>query len=62
VFFQFGFKLMGKKTDIHPTRVRKAGFPTNIVPKYLIDNGFDFKYGFQESLIHWSSISPQDFE
>lgn len=57
-----GLKLFGKKSSIHPVRVRKAGFPTNIKPKYLIDNGFNFKYGFQKALIHWKKESPQDFE
>ena len=59
---QIGFKLLGKKNDIHPVRVRKAGFPTNIKPQYLIDNGFKFKYGFQKSLKHWREVSPKDFE
>src|SRR5690606_32070616 len=45
-FISKGFKLIGKTSDIHPVRVRKAGFPTNIRPQYLIDNGFEFKYDF----------------
>ncbi len=61
-FIQKGFKLTGKKSDIHPTRVLKAGFPTNIKPKYLIDNKFEFKYDFKNALKHWISISPEDFE
>jgi len=54
-------KPLGKFSSIHPVRVRKAGFPTNIKPQYLIDNGFDFKYGFEESLKHWRNIAPEDF-
>ena len=61
-FLSVGFKLIGKKSDIHPVRVKKAGFPTNIKPEYLINNGFEFKYGFEKSLEHWRQISPQDFE
>jgi nucleoside-diphosphate-sugar epimerase len=57
---QILFKTVGKKSDIHPTRVRKAGFPTNIKPQYLIDNHFDFKYGFINSLRHWKSVEPKD--
>lgn len=56
------FKLTGKKSDIHPVRVRKAGFPTNIKPQYLIDNNFKFKYDFKNALKHWKSISPEDFK
>lgn len=59
---QITFKLIGKKSDLHPTRVKKAGFPTNIKPQYLIDTGFDFKYGFAKSLTHWKSNAPKDFE
>lgn len=58
---QFVNKILGKKSDIHPVRVRKAGFPTNIKPQYLIDNGFDFRYDFQKSLKHWKSVAPEDF-
>jgi nucleoside-diphosphate-sugar epimerase len=54
-------KVTGRKTEIHPVRVRKAGFPTNIYPKYLIENGFKFKYDFKNALIHWNSISQEDF-
>ena len=59
---QKGFKLIGKKSDIHPVRVKKAGFPTNIKPQYLIDTDFNFKYDFKNALKHWKSISPEDFK
>ncbi|MCX2718550.1 NAD-dependent epimerase/dehydratase family protein [Lentiprolixibacter aurantiacus] len=61
-FVQIVFKLIGKKSDIHPVRVRKAGFPTNIKPKYLIEQGFEFKYSFDNALTHWKSVAPEDFE
>lgn len=59
--FQILFKIIGKKSDIHPTRVKKAAFPTNVKPQYLIDNGFIFKYPLIESFKHWQKIRPQDF-
>jgi nucleoside-diphosphate-sugar epimerase len=52
---------MGARNPIHPVRVRKAGLPTNIVPNWLIENGFKFKYSFKSSLAHWKSVAPQDF-
>lgn len=61
VVIRAGFKLIGKSTDIHPVRVKKAGFPTNIQPKFLIENGFEFKYEFKEALEHWNAICPEDF-
>lgn len=54
-------KILRKRTEIHPVRVKKAAFPTNIEPKYLIDNGFEFKYDFRNALKHWRSIAPEDF-
>lgn len=61
-FMDKGFRLIGKKSDIHPVRVKKAGFPTNIKPQYLIDNNFEFKYDFKNALKHWKSVSPEDFK
>ncbi len=61
-FFQKGLSVIGKKSDIHPVRVRKAGFPTNVKPQYLIDQGFNFKYNFREALRHWKTVSPKDFK
>lgn len=61
-FVQQGFKFIGKKSDIHPVRVKKAGFPTNIRPQYLMDEGFDFKYDFKNALKHWKSTTPEDFK
>jgi len=55
-------KIFMPKHAIHPVRVRKAAFPTNIRPSYLIDNKFEFKYSFPESLKHWKTISKSDFE
>ncbi len=55
------YRIIGKKSDIHPTRVRKAGFPTNIRPQYLIDHDFPFQYEFVKSLRHWKSMEQNDF-
>lgn len=58
---QFAASVIGKKTEIHPVRVKKASFPTNIKPSFLIEKGFHFKYDFEKSLNHWESITPDDF-
>jgi nucleoside-diphosphate-sugar epimerase len=60
-FLQLVSKVTGKKSEIHSVRVKKAGFPTNIDPKYLKDNNFIFKYDFENALVHWRNISPEDF-
>ncbi|GMN07851.1 N-acetyl-alpha-D-glucosaminyl-diphospho-ditrans, octacis-undecaprenol 4-epimerase [Croceitalea sp. MTPC5] len=61
-FIQLASKLLGKSSDIHPVRVRKAGFPTNIKPEYLIKNNFHFNYSYPEALKHWKNVAPEDFE
>ena len=35
-------KPFGKFQGIHPVRVKKAGFPINIKPEFLIDYNFEF--------------------
>lgn len=61
----YGFLLLGRVTGkryaIHPVRVRKVGFPTNLKPQYLIDAGFPFKYSLDKALEHWKSEAPGDF-
>ncbi len=48
-------------TAIHPTRVRKAATQTWIVPKFLEEAGFEFRYPFGSSLEHWLEQAPHDF-
>ena len=53
--------ILGKNNPIHPTRVRKAGMPTHIIPGWLRAHGFQFRFSFQDSLAHWREITPTDF-
>lgn len=54
--------ILGRHNPIHPTRVKKAGLETHIVPGKLISMGFNFKYSFRSSLDHWEKSSPNDFK
>lgn len=62
---QFGafvlYKIYPKLNGIHPARVKKVARPTHIVPKVLIEKGFQFNYDFLKSLHHWKQVSPNDF-
>jgi nucleoside-diphosphate-sugar epimerase/glycosyltransferase involved in cell wall biosynthesis len=49
-------------SPLHPVRVRKAALPTHIVPRWLIENGFEFRYDFRSSLAHWRRVAPEDFD
>ena len=54
--------VFGSRNPIHPVRVRKAAMSTHIIPKWLADAGFTFRYPFDRSLEHWRGITPGDFE
>ncbi len=54
--------VLGSKNPIHPVRVRKAATSTHIIPQTLIDLQFRFKYDFLSSLVHWCSVTPEDFD
>jgi nucleoside-diphosphate-sugar epimerase len=60
-FFQVAGKITGKRYAIHPVRVRKVAFPTNLKPQVLMDLGFPFKYSLDQALRHWKSVAPGDF-
>lgn len=49
------------RSQLHPTRVRKASIPTHIVPRWLLEHGFEFRYDFRTSLQHWRAAAPEDF-
>jgi GlcNAc-P-P-Und epimerase len=50
------------RSPLHPTRVRKASIPTHVVPRWLIERGFEFRYDFRSSLRHWRTVAPEDFD
>jgi GlcNAc-P-P-Und epimerase len=49
------------RSSLHPMRVLKAAIPTYVVPGWLIDHGFEFRYDFRSSLRHWRAHAPEDF-
>jgi GlcNAc-P-P-Und epimerase len=50
------------RSPLHPTRVRKASIPTHVVPRWLLDRDFEFRYDFRTSLRHWRGVAPEDFD
>lgn len=53
--------MTGGRSSLHPVRVRKAATSTHIVPELLRKAGFEFRFGFERSLEHWSEQAPEDF-
>ena len=58
---QFLVSIFGKKSSVHPTRIRKLAFPTNLQPKYLIATGFLFKYPLEQALADWKNSRPEEW-
>jgi GlcNAc-P-P-Und epimerase len=56
--FQILARLRGRPSPIHPVRVRKVAFPTNLQPRWLIDHGFEFRYPLEKALEHWRTLGP----
>lgn len=53
--------VLGKRSPLHPVRVRKAARPTHIVPRVLRELGFRFRFNFASSLEDWRHRAPEDF-
>jgi nucleoside-diphosphate-sugar epimerase/glycosyltransferase involved in cell wall biosynthesis len=49
------------RSAVHPVRVRKAAQPTHVLPRWLMENDFQFRFDFRSSLTHWASVAPEDF-
>lgn len=62
VLVQSAAGILGKKSPIHPVRVRKVAFPTHLKPAYLLAKGFEFRYPLEKALEHWRRAAPEDFE
>jgi nucleoside-diphosphate-sugar epimerase/glycosyltransferase involved in cell wall biosynthesis len=49
------------RSAVHPVRVRKAAQATHVVPRWLLEHGFEFRFDFRSSLTHWRAVAPEDF-
>jgi len=57
-FASLAQEITGGQGPLHPARVRKAAMPTHIVPRWLMDNGFRFKWGFRSALRNMTQTTP----
>lgn len=44
-----------------PVRIRKLIRSNNILPMYLIENGYDYKYSLDEAFSDWKKECPEDW-
>ena len=54
-------KPLGIKHPFSPVRIRKLIHSNNILPNYLVRNGYDFKYNLDEALSDWKLECPDEW-
>ena len=57
----FLYKIIGKKSEIDPVRVRKLIKSNNISPNYLKKNGYLFLYSLEGAFRDWKKENPKDW-
>ena len=60
-FIDFGAKLIGINHPFSPVRIRKLINSNNILPTYLEDNGYEYKYTLDEAFADWKKDCPEDW-
>ena len=54
-------KPLGIKHPFSPVRVRKLIRSNNILPTYLVENGYDYKYTLDEAFADWKKDCPEEW-
>ena len=54
-------KPLGINTPAHPERVKKLRVDNQIIPQFLIDEGYPFEYDLLSSLEDWKSDAPHEW-
>lgn len=55
-------KPLGIKHPFSPVRVRKLIRSNNILPSYLVENGYDYKYTLDEAFADWKKDCPEEWQ
>lgn len=54
-------KLLGRTQPISPTRLKKVVKSNHIVPNYLLENNYVYKYSLESALEEWKQIAPDEW-
>jgi nucleoside-diphosphate-sugar epimerase len=57
----FFARIFNIKQPIDPVRVRKLVRSNNIVPKYLLDSGYEFRYSLKDALTDWKETRQEEW-
>lgn len=55
-------KPLGIKHPFSPVRIRKLIRSNNILPTYLVENGYDYKYTLDEAFADWKKDCPEEWQ
>ena len=54
-------KPLGIIHPFSPVRIRKLIRSNNILPTYLVENGYDYKYSLDEAFSDWEKECPEEW-
>ena len=55
-------KPLGIKHPFSPVRIRKLVRSNNILPKYLVDHGYQFQYSLDTAFADWKKDCPEEWQ
>lgn len=53
---------LGIKHPFSPVRIRKLVRSTNILPNYLVENGYEYRYTLDAAFADWRTSCPEDWK
>jgi len=53
---------LGIKHPFSPVRIRKLVRSNNILPNYLVENGYEYRYSLDEAFADWRASCPEEWK
>ena len=53
---------LGIKHPVSPVRIRKLVRSNNILPNYLVDNGYEYQYTLESAFADWKASCPEEWQ
>ncbi|MOA61234.1 hypothetical protein D3C78_1863220 [compost metagenome] len=53
---------LGIKHPFSPVRIRKLVRSNNILPTYLVENGYPFLYTLESAFVDWRESCPEEWQ
>jgi hypothetical protein len=59
---EFIAKPLDIKHPFSPVRVKKLVRSNNILPTYLVDNGYKYQYTLESAFLDWKKECPEEWQ